>query len=94
VTAKWPTEVPVLTSQDMCKHVLYKDDRCCLLGHAYQTFGKGVIYDKVHKALIKTCRRKKRIFVAEYNDSHTLAENAKVWNEAMAALGYTEIEDA
>jgi hypothetical protein len=104
---KWPTEVPILTAEDMCKKQLYGPyGTACLVGHARRTFNaydasikdRG-IFGQVYKALLKTCsKREDAVYtfyeVAVYNDSHTLAENAKVWNEAIAALGYTEIEDA
>ena len=93
---KWPTEVPVLTSRDMCKGQLHRGERSCLIGHVFKTFGesKGIILGKVRRALGKRCLQHdadpQYSTASFFNDDHTLTENAKVWNETMADLGYTE----
>jgi len=90
--SQWPEEVPILTANDMCKGDWSKGRRCCLAEWN----------DRMFPDLDDVVRKEIRLVVTdeighphsypsvtEFNDSHPLALNARVWNRAMYRLGYT-----
>ncbi len=84
----WPESVPVLSEDDIYKGKLNGPDNMhCLVGWRDVTF-------RCHKCRIESSSELYDVIgtlsMAGFNDSHTKAESAKVWNQAMANLGYTE----
>jgi hypothetical protein len=92
---KWPKSVPI--SPEIGDMLLKYDDGspCCLLGHAFDVFPGGVSGSRLlavrEIGLVAVgIMRAEYSDVAEWNDTHTPEERQRVWNQAMANLGYTE----
>ena len=83
----WPEAVPVLTADDICKGSLYKGEKACLIGWTVKCF-LGDEYLEVIQRLLTNGRAQ---HLALFNDTHTLEENADLWNQTMQGFGYTEI---
>lgn len=93
VRTRWPKEVPVLTAKDMAigneESCRGKDEPTCLALWTTRVFGVGDAYEKAEAAICSAAginRTNQEIF--DYNDSHSRRHNARVWNRAMARLGY------
>jgi hypothetical protein len=101
---KWPKEVPVLVAGDICKGRLMDKEKYCLMGWAYNSFGRRTPSGwfrnspesrKVLAMLRDACRKELGYSpqgdpIPVYNDSfrRSKAAIAKVWNQVMAKLGY------
>lgn len=86
----WPDEMLLLEASDMCKGSYSRGKRHCLEGHALRALGSTYTiwaWSKLRDAIAIAARSS---YIAEFNDSHTLATNARVWNRALYLLGYTE----
>ena len=89
---KWPKSVWVnLSADDVCQLKFDDGDRHCLLGWAFECFGRRTnacdrALDAIMGVIDDWC-------IPEWNDSHTKTQCAKAWNHAMKDLGYTEISD-
>ena len=82
-------EVPWLVAEDMCLEQLDgPDDTHCLEGWQ-DTIDPGNKHG-ILRALEKACRKRDPgcDYVTEYNDAHTVTENASLWNQAMRSLRY------
>lgn len=99
---KWPDEVPILSARNLCRHVLAngKGQRC-LLGHCEtaklstaESWIGFMVFPKVRLALLRAARQLglegAQHQVAAFNDDkrNTKTQLARVWNLAMANLGY------
>ena len=92
----WPEEVKILSSKDLCHKYIGAGEKACLMGWWVRTFEECTIREdgQIGKAMRSAMKEiDPDVFVLttpDWNDSHTLAECAKVWNLAMFKLGYTE----
>ena len=83
------TEVPFLVAEDMCHGAMTgPDDTHCLIGWVAKLDPKGD--HGLLNAVRFACLEREGAYrsVGASNDSHTLAENANLWNLAMRSLGY------
>ena len=90
--SQWPTEVPILTANDMCKGEWSKGKRCCLAEWNDRVFSdlSDVVRKEIKAVIFDEVKEVGRVeLVTDFNDSHPLALNARVWNRAMYRLGYT-----
>ena len=98
--------MPILTAKDMhIGDYADGNGRFCLLGHFYRCLsGKDSleeldevsmqydaepIFRKFATAIQSVAGR--GVFIPEINDSNSKRKNARLWNEAIAVLGYTEV---
>lgn len=94
----YPYRVPVLTGKDVCQGKFFARTRssgpACLLGHGMRVFDtSGMAPVAVCNALLYQIRSlvKRADSISRFNDIQaTPALAARVWNAAMASLGYTE----
>ena len=92
MTCEWPKWVWVgLTDQNFCKHNYVLHDCGNLLGWIEKTFaGKGPdVRDEVYNVVDDLAENRVDYEWFEKNTS-TSERQAKIWNKAMAKLGYTE----
>ena len=81
--------VPWLVPEDMCTGKLNgPDDTHSLWGWNYLVDPKG--QHGIREAVYAACEERFRLFVGlpDYNNYHTNAENARLWNKAMRSLKY------
>ena len=104
---KYPKEVPILTAKDMCKCVYARADgsRMCLRGWFSSVFDgwdwrksikrcsaqrRGALASLTDVAMVVSGKRIANI--ENINDNVSAAKAAKIWNEFVKSLGYTEID--
>ena len=88
-TSKWPKTVPILEADDICRQYLHGDNgRHCLAGWKLVVFGDA--RDQVYERLYEEAGvgAMNWIGLTRFNDTKPKAEVARVWNRAMARLGY------
>jgi hypothetical protein len=89
---KWPAEVPVLTARDIHRGALDGPNQThCLIGWCSQSFDDFDVWDTAREKIAGRIGDG-RAWISDFNDdpATTKAEIARVWNLAMADLGYTE----
>lgn len=84
---RWPKEVPILTARNMHKGSFShqsRDDCHCLFTWSMNVFP---VASSVRQMIRKTIRRKS---IVSFNDDPRNSKStlARVWNRAMAKLGY------
>lgn len=96
---KWPKTMPILNGHDMFLGGMSSPcgRRHCLWGHSQTLCRKRQITPAVEKAVdsavkqaIVESTKNEYETVVGFNDTHSCADNAKIWNRAMYLLGYTE----
>ena len=91
----WPKEAPILEATDFCRGVYHCGTKSCLLGQVQNFVGwQDGKSSKVIVAIVSVMGEFgwRGDFVADFSDNkrNSLSLLAKVWNKAMARLGYTE----
>lgn len=92
----WPETVPILEAQHIFKdnYDHPTDKNChCLTGHARYWFDSPYVRCQVFQALrgrIAVLGRRLSTPIPGFNDSSPPELCARIWNAAMADLGYTE----
>lgn len=88
---RWPVEVPVLGPEDICRGALSRSNGThCLLGWKCKVFGYvGNVQRKVVDEIFEVSGRPPSIPFFNDDRRNSKDELAKVWNQAMANLGYT-----
>lgn len=90
----WPTEVPVLSAEDICRDEYDSGSKHCLCGWRWEVFGVSgnVPSLKVFHTVKAEIKAETGFARGEegFNDdqSVSLRTIARVWNRAMARLGY------
>ena len=95
MTTTWPEKAPILEASDFCRGTFHTGTRSCLMGHVQNFVGwQDDKYHKVNDAIVSVLRKRgwRGDFVADFSDNkrNSLSLLAKVWNKAMARLGYTD----
>lgn len=86
MTRKNPKFVWVLTADDFCRGTYDGPNGIhCLAGWGRVAFGKTLLLNRAFEELELLCG-----FIPRFNDKESFEKLAKVWNQAMANLGYTE----
>ena len=88
----WPEEAPILEGKDMVRYRYNSDDgkKSCLMGHVRNTFKYRFRY-QVEKSIMDVISEVRfATSIVAFNDDYSTKElAARVWNKAMANLGYT-----
>lgn len=89
-----PERVPVLSAEMICKGTFGEPDgRRCLGGWRFKVFGfanHSSAGELARKTLAEACSPE-GVFV--WNDEHSPAECADLWNRTMESLGYSRVDD-
>ena len=95
MATRWPKEAPILDASDFCRGTYHHGTKSCLLGHANNFISPcGPKSAEVHAAIVNAMWDFgwRGFWIDDFVDcrNNSLRLFAKVWNKAMAKLGYTE----